>query len=197
MNAFSRLLAYAGKNKDVLTNVGIGSAVNAVLGGLAEGPVGAVKYGLGDFLLSYPATLGARKLAGGAKLETLVDAAGKKTTRKVPTGIENAVNFGASLMGPTVIDVVSGGGQRPVVPTDMSSEQQIMQQLMQRQQLYGDEQLALMPGTMFQAQGLEGTLFRNLLSQMPSLEETAMKRRTSSIQPVDYMQYATELRRIA
>jgi len=55
----------------------------------------------------------------------------------------------------------------------------------------------LMPGTMFQAQGLEGTLFRNLLSQMPSLEETAMKGRASSIQPMDYMHYATELRRVA
>lgn len=197
MNAFSRLLAYAGKNKDVLTNVGIGSAINAVLGGLAEGPAGAVKYGLGDLLISYPATLGARKLAGGPKVETVIDAAGKQVTRNTPTGIENAVNFGASLMAPVATDLVLGAGQKPVVPTDMSSEQQIMQQLMQRQQLYGDEQLALMPGTMFQAQGLEGTLFRNLLSQMPSLEETAMKRRTSSIQPMDYMQYATELRRVA
>ncbi len=126
MNAFSRLLAYANKNKDVLTNVGIGSAINAVLGGLAEGPAGAVKYGLGDLLVSYPATLGARKLAGGPKVETIIDAAGKQVTRNTPTGIENAVNFGASLMAPVATDLVLGSGQKPVVPSDVSADNSLI-----------------------------------------------------------------------
>ncbi len=84
---FQRLLTYAGKNKDVLQSVGVGSAINAVFGALAEGPAGALKYGVGDFLLSYPATLGARKLAGGSKSKVVIDPkTGKETIENVPRG---------------------------------------------------------------------------------------------------------------
>jgi len=195
MKAFQQLLNYAGQNKDVLKSVGIGSAINAVLGGLAEGPTGAIKYGLSDLLLSYPATLGARKLAGGAKTETLIEN-GKQITRNVPTGLENAVNFGVSLVAPVATDMVLGSGQAQVMPTDMSQQQQIAQQLVQRDIVNNDPTMALFPGTMLQAQGAESTLFRDFLAQMPSLEEVAFRRR-QSIQPIDYMQQATELRRIA
>jgi hypothetical protein len=82
------------------------------------------------------------------------------------------------------------------MPTDMSQQQQIAQQLVQRDIVNNDPTMALFPGTMLQAQGAESTLFRDFLAQMPSLEEVASRRR-QSFQPIDYMQQATELRRIA
>jgi hypothetical protein len=195
MKAFQQLLNYAAKNKDVLSNVAIGSGVNALLGGLAEGPTGAIKYGLSDLLISYPATLGARKLAGGPVTETLLKN-GQQITRKVPSGLENTVNVGASIIGPMVTDVAFGTTRAQPVPTDMSQQQQIAQQLLQRDMINNDPTMALFPGTMLQAQGAESTLFRDFLAQMPSLEEVASRRR-QSFQPIDYMQQATELRRIA
>jgi hypothetical protein len=196
---FQRLITYAGKNKDVLQNVGIGSAINAVFGALAEGPSGALKYGVGDFLFSYPATLGARKLAGGAKTRIVLDPkTGQKLTENVPRGLENLANIGASVTAPFLVDVATSGMRPQVIPTEMSQEQQIMQQLVQRQALNGEQPMALFPGTMSQAQGAETTLFRDFLAQnqLPSLEVTAGKRRGFSVQPMDYMDYATNLRKI-
>jgi hypothetical protein len=193
---FQRLLTYAGKNKDVLQSVGIGSAINAVFGGLAEGIPGAIKYGLGDLMFSYPATLGARKLAGGAKTKVVVDPkTGKQTTENVPRGLENLANIGASIVSPLVVGSLTGGQSVEPTPTQMSQEQQIMQQLIQRQELNGEQPMALFPGTMSQAQGAEATLFRDFMAQnqLSALQPGGMQRRLA---PVDYMEYATNLRKI-
>ena len=44
-----------------------GAGINALIGGLTAGPMGAVGYGAGDFLLNYPVMRMARKISPGTK----------------------------------------------------------------------------------------------------------------------------------
>jgi hypothetical protein len=86
-----------------------GAAVNAVVGGIAAGPAGALGYGLGDFLLNYPLMRVARKISP-ATAELVTNLKTKKTTERLsPSALEQGANLTASLLSPLATDLVTGG----------------------------------------------------------------------------------------
>ncbi len=150
-----------------------GAGINAAVGALIGGPKAAVGYAAGDFLLNYPLVGLARKRFPGTPggKATILTKNGDKIIKEIPympSGPEQAVNFGASLLSSSLTDMVTGGSLLPtqevlpaqqVIPTVMSQEQQEYTQLMQRQQLNNLQTQALSPGTMYQMQGIEHTAF--------------------------------------
>ena len=173
MNPFARLLKYATKNKDVVGSVAAGSALSAGFGAMAGGPGVGVAYGLGDLAVALPLTLGARKIrppkATGRRIEV---SPGKFEAEIAPSRLEAAANLGGSLVSPLLTETVAGGllaGPQPT-PTQISQEQQIMQQMMQRQGI-NDLQVpqAVAPGTQFQAQGIEQTFLDNYRQQVTKM----------------------------
>lgn len=144
-----------------------GAAMNFAVGTIAGGPVAGAAYAAGDFLLNYPLVGLARKLAPGTEaMEALVkNKKGEMVTKNLPyqpSNLESGVNFAASLASMPLVDAVTKGAlysqQGVVEPTNISQEQQIYQQAVQRQQINRLQEQALSPGTQFQMQGIEQTL---------------------------------------
>lgn len=158
-----------------------GAAINAVIGGLTAGPMGALGYGAGDFLLNYPLMRLARKVSPGAKELVTNVATGKVTERMTPSALEVGVNAAASLASPFIVDMATGGSLLPkpaqanpeeakyllaqqmnqAVPVEQSQAQQTVQELIQRHRVNNIPMgaMALAPNTMFQMQGIEQTAF--------------------------------------
>jgi hypothetical protein len=153
-----RLVQYAGKNKDIVGNVGTGSALTAGFGLLAGGPKAAAAYGAADFLAAYPATLLARKL--GSKITKPVLGIAPKTLQG---GLETVANLGASVISPGLVDAVAGKVLYPeTAQSNVPQEQQISQEMDQRAVINGLQTPQLVsPGTQFQMQGLEQTFLQN------------------------------------
>tara|TARA_Y100000361_G_scaffold145160_1_gene154015 strand:+ start:49 stop:483 length:435 start_codon:yes stop_codon:yes gene_type:complete len=89
-----------------------GAGINALLGFVSGGPLGALAYGGGDLLLNTPAIAAARVARPGVKgTLTGIDAAGKAIKRDtyMPSGLENAVNIGASFASYPLVDLATGG----------------------------------------------------------------------------------------
>jgi hypothetical protein len=153
-----RLVQYAGKNKDIVGNVGTGSALTAGFGLLAGGPKAAAAYGAADFLAAYPATLLARKL--GSKITKPVMGIAPKTLQG---GLETVANLGASVVSPAIVDAVAGRALYPeTAQGNVPQEQQVSQEMEQRAAVNGLRAPQLVsPGTQFQMQGLEQTFLQN------------------------------------
>ena len=173
MKPFARLLAYASKNKDVVANVAAGSALAGGFGAMAGGPGVGLAYGLGDLVTALPLTLGARRLRPpkptGRRIEV---EPGKFEPEMANSRLETAANLGGSLISPFATEALVGGlmPQPQATPTQVSQEQQIMQQMMQRQ---GINELqvpqAVAPGTQFQAQGIEQTFLDDYRAQVTKM----------------------------
>ena len=134
MNPFARLLGFAAKNKDVVGSVATGSALAAGYGAMGGGPGVGIAYGLGDLATALPLTLAARRLRPpkptGRRIEV---EPGKFEPEIASSRLEAAANLGGSLISPLATETLLGGlmPQQPT-PTQISQEQQIMQQMMQR-----------------------------------------------------------------
>jgi hypothetical protein len=171
MKPFARLLAYASKNKDLVGNVAAGSALSAGFGMMAGGPAAGLAYGVGDFATALPLTALARKVRP-PKTRRVEVAPGKFEEELLPSRLETAANIGGSLVSPLATEAVAGGLLYPqqAVPTQVSQEQQIMQQMMQRQAINELEvPQAVAPGTQFQAQGIEQTFLDNYRQQVTKM----------------------------
>ena len=158
-----------------------GAGINALIGGLTAGPMGAIGYGAGDFLLNYPVMRMARKISPGTKELVTNVATGKVTERFSPSPLEMGANITASLFSPLAVDLATGGAltpqaaqmrqeeaaqlmaqqQQQVMPVEQSQAQQTVQELLQRHRVnkmpMGN--MSLSPNTMFQLQGIEQTAF--------------------------------------
>ncbi len=151
-----------------------GAAINAGLGLLTGGPVEALAYGAGDFLVNYPALRAARKFFPGSQQVITDVATGKKTQSYAPSAVENAVNLVASLGAGAAVNAVLtprspqtqvdaqqflASQAQQVNPAIQQQSQQNAQQLLQRS--YVNQlplnQLNLSPNTMYQMQGIEQT----------------------------------------
>lgn len=157
----NRLLNFMRRNKDVIGPVGTGAALNAGLATLGAGPVAGLAYGVGDFAVSYPATLAARAL--GNRITKPIAGIDPKFIR---AGIENITNIGASLGSMSLTDAVVGRYLNPQpTPINMSQEQQLMQEMAQRAAVNDLDVQAVAPGTQFQTAGLE--FLQNYVGRRP------------------------------
>lgn len=149
-----------------------GAGLNAALGLLTGGPVEALAYGAGDFLLNYPALRAARKYFPGTTQQIKDLKTGKITEGYNPSIAENVINVGASLgSGALVTNLLAP--QQPdaqqflqqqmqqVVPQVESQAAQNAQQLAQKSYVnkLPLNQLNLAPNTMYQMQGIEHTAY--------------------------------------
>lgn len=127
-----------------------GALMNAGFGLLTGGPKAAAGYAAGDFLLNYPLIALARKIAPPVEEILLKD--GVQTIRKVPSGLEKAVNFGASVASGPLTDLVTGGAlyQPQTVPQTPNQQEQIEQQILQRNVINRSQGIPVAPGTMSQ-----------------------------------------------
>ena len=175
MGLLGRAMRFAGKNKDLVSSVGAGSALSAGFGLMSGGPVAGLAYGLGDLATALPLTALARKVRP-PKSRRVEVAPGQFESELVPSRLEGAANIGGSLISPLATEAVLGGLMRPpsVEPVVSSQDQQIMQQMMQRQAINNLQvPQAVAPGTQFQAQGIEQTFLddyrRQVTKMMPNL----------------------------
>jgi hypothetical protein len=143
-----------------------GAALNFAVGTLAQGPAAGAAYAAGDFLLNYPLVGLARKKFPGTPggQAVITTPKGQQITTKVPyapSQVEQAINLGASLASMPIVDLATQGAlyqnAQVLEPTNISQEQQIYQQALQRQAVNNLGQQALAPGTQFQMQGIEQT----------------------------------------
>lgn len=147
---FERLLNFVGRNaKDVAKAVVPGSALAAGFG-LLEGPAAGLAYGATDFAAAFPATLAAR--AVGSQIKKPILGVAPKT---IQSGLEQVANIGASIGGTMAASNLLYGNQLPITPTNMSQEQQIMQEMAQRAAVNDLGVQAVAPGTQFQTAGIE------------------------------------------
>jgi len=164
---FQGLLNLVRKNPDVVKDAGLSAALTTGMGLLSGDPGTALKYGAADFLASYPATLAVRGLRPKGKRQVTDLATGKTTIEPVRSGLELPVNIGASVLSGMAVNAMD----QPVVqPTQVSQQQQILQQNLQRDLinqgvLAGGVPNAYFPGTMLQAQGMEHTYVRDLVNE--------------------------------
>ncbi len=89
-----------------------GAGINALLGFMSGGPLGALAYGGGDLLLNTPAIAAARAARPGVTgTLTFKNKAGELVTKPdyKPSGLENAVNIGASFASYPLVDLATGG----------------------------------------------------------------------------------------
>lgn len=88
-----------------------GAGINAALGFMSGGPLGALAYGGGDFLLNTPAIAAARVVQPGLTANMVDRVTGKllKADAYTPSGLENIVNIGASFASYPLVDYLSGG----------------------------------------------------------------------------------------
>lgn len=174
MKPFARLLGYASRNKDLVGNVAAGSALSAGFGLMGGGPVTGLAYGLGDLATALPATALARKLRP-PKTRRVEVSPGKFENELIPSRLETGANLAGSLISPFATEAIAGRflPQPEIVPTQVSQEQQIMQQMVQRQ---GVNELqvpqAVAPGTQFQAQGIEQTFLDTYRQQVTKMLPT-------------------------
>lgn len=153
-----------------------GAALSAGVGLLTGGPVEALAYGAGDFLLNYPALRAARKAFPGKEQLIKDVATGAVTKSYSPSAVENIVNVGASLgagalttnlLTPRAPAVEADAQQflaqqvQEIVPPSQSQANQTAQQLAQRSYVnrLPLNQLKFAPNTMYQMQGIEHTPF--------------------------------------
>lgn len=152
-----------------------GAGLSAGVGLLTGGPVDALAYGAGDFLLNYPALRAARKYFPG-KEQIIKDVATGATTKSYsPSMAENIINVGASLgsgalvsniLTPRTPSVQPDAQQflaqqaQQLVPQVESQRAQNAQQMIQRSYVnkLPLSQLNLSPNTMYQMQGVEQTM---------------------------------------
>lgn len=171
MARLARVGSYLNRNKDLVRNVGMGSALSAGFGMMGGGPAAGLAYGLGDFAVALPLTAAARKVIPPKKRRVEV-APGKFEEELVPSALENAANLGGSIVSPLATQAFLGGMMpvTQVTPTQVSQEQQLMQQMMQRQAV-NDMQVpqAVAPGTQFQAQGIEQTFLDDYRQQVTKM----------------------------
>ena len=87
-----------------------GAGINALLGFATGGPLGALAYGGGDLLLNAPAIAAARVVKPGVTGD-IINKAGKVIQKDYysPSGLENAVNIGASFASYPLVDLATGG----------------------------------------------------------------------------------------
>ena len=167
---FQRLLNFAVKNKDVARDALVSGGLNTGLSLMAGADPGtALKYGIADVAASYPATLAVRKLRPGTTRLVQDPKTKKMVEEKLRSRLEMPANIGASVLS----GIAVAGGEMPVTPSNISQQQQIMQQNVQRD-LINQGVLAgrigtpnaYFPGTMLQAQGMENVYLRQQLEEM-------------------------------
>jgi len=127
-----------------------GALMNAGFGMLTGGPKAAAGYAAGDFLLNYPLIALARKIA--PPVEEIILKDGVQTIRKVPSNLEKTINFGASLASNPLTDLVTGGAlyQPQTIPQTPNQQEQIEQQILQRNIINRSQGIPVSPGTMSQ-----------------------------------------------
>lgn len=141
-----------------------GAALNAAIGTITSGPVAGAAYAAGDFLLNYPLIRAAKKYFPGTPTTmSYKSRAGELITKQItqPSTVENIANIAGSFASMPLVDLVTQGQlikqASAVEPANISQEQQIYQQSLQRQSVNNLQQQALAPGTQFQMQGIEQT----------------------------------------
>lgn len=140
-----------------------GTGLNFAIGTLTGGPVAGAAYAAGDFLLNYPLIRAARRVfPGNPATLTYKTKAGEQIIKDIvqPSVVENVANIVGSFASAPLVDYATQGallGQNQIEPKNISQEQQIYQQSLQRQQVNNLQQQALAPGTQFQMQGIEQT----------------------------------------
>jgi hypothetical protein len=169
---FQKILNFASRNPDVARNALTSGALTTGLGMMGGLPAHeALAYGLADLGVSYPVTLGVRKLRPKPANKITNMKTGETRIQPGQSGLELPLNIGASVTSGLLLDRVLGGGAQNLMPTDVSQSQQVMQQNIQRDLLntelagYLAGRNAYVPGTMFQAQGLESTFMRDQLQE--------------------------------
>ena len=167
---FQKLLQFAAKNKDVARDALVSGGLNTGLSLLSGADLGtALKYGAADVAASYPATMAVRKLRPGRTRMVQDPKTKKMVEEKVRSRLEMPANISASVLS----GIAVAGGEMPVMPSNISQPQQIMQQNAQRD-LINQGVLAgrmgtpnaYFPGTMLQAQGMENVYLRQQLEEM-------------------------------
>jgi hypothetical protein len=167
---FQKLLQFAAKNKDVARDALVSGGLNTGLSLLSGADLGtALKYGAADVAASYPATMAVRKLRPGTTRMVQDPKTKKMVEEKVRSRLEMPANISASVLS----GIAVAGGEMPVMPSNISQPQQIMQQNAQRDLinqgvLAGRMNIpnAYFPGTMLQAQGMENVYLRQQLEEM-------------------------------
>lgn len=163
---FQGLMNLVRKNPDVIADAGMSAALTAGMGLLTGDPGAAVKYGIADFIASYPTTLAVRGLRPKGNRIVIDPKTGKQTTEVVRSKLELPANIGASVLSGLAVSSMDAPAP---APTNVSQQQQILQQNLQRDLinkgvLAGGMANAYFPGTMLQAQGLESTYVRDLVN---------------------------------
>lgn len=167
---FQRLLQFAAKNKDVARDALVSGGLNTGLSLLSGADLGtALKYGAADVAASYPATMAVRKLRPGTTRMVQDPKTKKMVEEKVRSRLEMPANISASVLS----GIAVAGGEMPVMPSNISQPQQIMQQNAQRDLINQgvlagrmNTPNAYFPGTMLQAQGMENVYLRQQLEEM-------------------------------
>lgn len=169
---FGQLLKFAAKNKDVARDALVSGGLNTGLSLLAGADPGtALKYGIADVAASYPTTLAVRKLRPGTTRMVQDPKTKKMVEEKVRSKLEMPANVGASILS----GIAVAGGEMPVTPSNISQQQQIVQQNIQRDLVnkgllagsYGvGSPNSYFPGTMLQAQGMENVYLRQQMEEM-------------------------------
>jgi hypothetical protein len=144
-----------------------GAAINAGLGLVTGGPVEALAYGAGDFLVNYPALRATRKFFPGTQQIVKDVATGKTTTNYAPSAAEGVVNLAASFGSNALVNAALYP-QQAATATDAQQflaqqaqqvnqglqpqSQQTAQQLAQRSYVNRIplNQMSLSPNTMYQ-----------------------------------------------
>lgn len=167
---FQKLLQFAAKNKDVARDALVSGGLNTGLSLLSGADLGtALKYGAADVAASYPATMAVRKLRPGTTRMVQDPKTKKMVEEKVRSRLEMPANISASVLS----GIAVAGGEMPVMPSNISQPQQIMQQNAQRDLINQgvlagrmNTPNAYFPGTMLQAQGMENVYLRQQLEEM-------------------------------
>jgi len=159
--AFQGILNLIKKNPDVIKEAGMSAALTTGIGALTGDIPGALKYGLADFALSYPATLAVRGLRPKPSTSVIDVKTGKLIEKPGRSALEVPANIGASVLSGIAVSSLDS-------PAVMGQQQQMAQQIEQRSminQLPLPEQ-NLSPGTQFQMTGLPPIdNFQNLLNK--------------------------------
>jgi hypothetical protein len=153
----------------------VGPAVTsgALTGGLSllggASPLNALLYGATDALASGGSVAAVRALRPKSPRKIIDLQTGKTRVEPGVSRLQTPINIAASVGTGIGVSSLLGEG---VMPTDVSQSQQILQENIQRDLIntrlagkYANPN-ALSPGTMFQMQGLEGTLLEGQLQQI-------------------------------
>jgi len=169
---------FAGGGKELLGHSALGGLWSGASTAMFTGnPVAGLAVGAADALLSAGAAkqLGKinPKLAG--KYYTVTPPGSKVSHQEYrPSGPQSALMIGTSIAAPMLVEPIFASSQiaglsqqelqqlsaEPVVMDQTATAEQ---QLMQRQAMNPGSQEALSPGTMFQMQGVESSLFRGAI----------------------------------